>query len=217
MPRSRQKGGRIPLSPGPVGPAAFTDASPYGRIAGHGCPGTSSKVVAAKGTYSAGRWQKGGTSVVCMNKDPLSGHGKVIGTKAGHAGVSSCPNKLVDSSTSMRGGRRPYGRSRRGRRTRRSRRRSRRSQVGAYQASVAPGFRKGRSRRARRRRQRTRRRRATRRWRGGAHRTGSNVPVSYGYSLGGTLGANSSALASPPPYAVYDHCKPGALPIPKAR
>jgi hypothetical protein len=50
--------------------------------------------------------------------------------------------------------------------------------------------------------------RRTRRQRGGVYtQYESNVPYTPGYSLGGPLAADASALASPPPYHQYDHCQ----------
>lgn len=42
--------------------------------------------------------------------------------------------------------------------------------------------------------------------RGGYSQYMSNVPNSHGYSLGGTLSATNSGLASPPPFTPYNHC-----------
>ena len=42
--------------------------------------------------------------------------------------------------------------------------------------------------------------------RGGYSQYMSNVPNSHGYSLGGTLNATNSGLASPPPFTPYNHC-----------
>ena len=50
--------------------------------------------------------------------------------------------------------------------------------------------------------------RRTRRQRGGVYmQYESTGPFTPGYSLGGPLAANSSALASPPPYHPYDNCQ----------
>lgn len=50
--------------------------------------------------------------------------------------------------------------------------------------------------------------RRTRRQRGGEYaQYESNVPYTPGYSLGGPLAADASALASPPPYQQYNHCE----------
>jgi len=42
--------------------------------------------------------------------------------------------------------------------------------------------------------------------RGGYSQYMSNVPNSHGYSLGGTLNATNSGLASPSPFTPYNHC-----------
>ena len=45
-----------------------------------------------------------------------------------------------------------------------------------------------------------------RKQRGGKGQPYTNVPISFGYSAGGVLPGDLSALANPAPYHVYDHC-----------
>ena len=87
-----------------TGPASSDIASPYGRVKGHGCPGTTFATEAADGVYSPGRWQAGGTSVVCLSPKPTASQGVMGPFRSGHPDVSRCPNKLISSDTSMRGG-----------------------------------------------------------------------------------------------------------------
>ena len=48
---------------------------------------------------------------------------------------------------------------------------------------------------------------------GSASNPCSNTPISFGYSTGGpSIGADNSALASPPPQQVYDHCMKNNFP-----
>ena len=166
--------------------------------------------------YSPGCWRKGrgggrrskqsgGTSLECLGSAPLSDQSQVLAPfRGGHPTVTKCPNELVSNPLAMKGGRKRRQRTR-SRRTRRRRRTKRRTH-----------------RRRRRTRHRTHRRRRTkarrrRRYRGGAPQGYSNVPLSYGYSLGAPLTSGESALASPPPQHVYDHCKAGARPIPASK
>ena len=193
-----------------TGPSSFSTASTFGRVEGRGCPGTVCNKAAAAGVYSPGCWTKkqaGGTSLKCLSSEPVSGQGSLIAPfRGGHPSVSKCSNKLVTSPLAMKGGacgtctsgppfsggRRRY-RKRRSRRTRRTRR----------------------SRRTRRTR-RSRRSRRTRHRGGSTKGQGySNVPLSYGYSLGAPLTSADSALATPPPQHAYNHCQSGAKLISK--
>ena len=216
-----------------TGPASFKAASPYGRVKGHGCPGTTNTRTAAKGVYSPGSWQSGGASVVCLSPKPNDSQGVMGPFRSGHPDVSRCANKLISSDTSMRGGsgcttnrigprhgadyQEAYS-SRGGRRTRRG---------GACNVCTGTLFGGGRRRRRKRTRRRSAPKRRTPRWRrkkpsrrrrrkrAGGARADSNVPLAYGYSLGGQLSAADSALANPPPLQAYDHCQSGAKLIPK--
>jgi len=127
-------------------------------------------------------------------------------------------NNVVAASGNWLGG----GGSRRRRRIRFGRRNNL-SKLYRMRKSMRKSMRKGASRRRRSnyrrksyRRIRTRgvRRygrkpvRRTRRQRGGHYtQYESNVPYTPGYSLGGPLAADASALASPPPYTSYNHCQ----------
>ena len=47
----------------------------------------------------------------------------------------------------------------------------------------------------------------SKKYKGGNGQPYANVPLSFGYSLGGTLPGDLSALANPPPQHVYDNCQ----------
>ena len=211
-------GGSIRLQPANfTGPSSFATSSPFGRVRGRGCPGTTCNKAAAAGAYSPGCWttgrgggrrsrQSGGTSLRCLGTAPASDQSSILGPfRAGHAAITPCPHDLVANPLAMKGGRR---RRRRTRKRRTRKRRTRRRRCLRCQPTSC------RSAVHRRRRTKVRRRR---RYRGGAPKGYSNVPLSYGYSLGAPLTSADSALASPPPQHVYDHCKPGALPIPGSK
>ena len=225
--------------------------------------------MAAKGKYSPGRWQTGGTSLACLAKNPTGTQGVMGPFRSGHPDVSPCSSKLISSDTSMKGGSgcsknrmdQPAeykeahcgpcgmtgggncgavpvpakqtgggpgcgcgtlmgGARRRGRRSRTRRRRvrtKRRTRRGTRRRTRRrSGLRRGpKVSRMRRVRRSTRRRRRTSRGGGGSTRSDSNVPLAHGYSVGGQLSANDSALANPPPIEAYNHCKLGAQVIPQ--
>jgi len=221
MPRTRARcgaarkggGGSVRLQPANfTGPASPYISSPFGRVKGRGCPGTSCNISAAKGVYSPGTWktgggrgrrarQSGGTSLECLGSAPLSDQSNVLAPfRGGHPAVTRCPSKLVSNPLSMKGGRR---------RTRKGRRRKRRARTRRCLSckKVRCGALNHGRRRSKSRRRRVRRG-------GGASKGFSNVPLAYGYSLGAPLTSGESALASPPPQHVYNHCKPGAQVIP---
>ena len=231
MPRTRARGGsarkrgggQVLLQPANfTGPIGVATSSPFGRVKGHGCPGTTCNKAAAAGVYSPGCWRKGrgggrrskqsgGTSLECLGSAPLSDQSQVLAPfRGGHPTVTKCPNELVSNPLAMKGGRRRRRRTRK-RRTRKRRTRKRRTRKRRCLRCRPVSC---RSAGHRRRRTKARRRR---RYRGGAPQGYSNVPLSYGYSLGAPLTSGESALASPPPQHVYDHCKPGARPIPGSK
>lgn len=191
------------------GPSAFSTASPFGKIKGVGCAGTSCNVTAAKGAYSPGRWtpgQVGGTSLRCLSKNSVSGQGDLIAPfRGGHPAVAKCSSSIVANPLAMKGGGAgpgcgcmPGARGG-GRRRRRKGRRTRGRRTARRRASRRPSHRRARK------------------YRGGSTKGMgySNVPLAYGYSLGAPLTSGDSALATPPPQHVYNHCKPGAELIPK--
>ena len=76
-------------------------------------------------------------------------------------------------------------------------------------ASKSPSYRKrsySMNRRRSKRRRRTRRRKSRKMRGGGWSQFQTNVPRSSGYSLGGVLEANLSALANPAPFFGYKKC-----------
>lgn len=218
----------IQFTPGGLSPSPNTLADPtrfpdnHAKLAGRGCAGDLNNVDAAAGQYKP--YLKGGGGGVCLSSSPLVSD--VTGPRAGYASIQRCqPNVAVNAMSlgaggvsqvgslatlrkwSGTGGRKTHRRRRRHGKSRRKRlgesRRKRRSKHKTLYKRSKLRRRKGAKRTRKRRRSH----------RGGSGQPYSNEPLSFGYGLGAPFNgknqvlADVSALATPPPQHVYNHCK----------
>lgn len=229
----------IQFTPGDLSPSPNTLADPtrfpdnHSKVAGRGCDGTTSNVLAAEGQYVP--MQTGGGGGVCLSQTPLMG--SVTGPKAGYAGIQRCQSNVAVNAMALgAGGVAKVGQNATvnpwpgsgGRRKRRTKRRVGTKRKGTKRKGTkrkgtkrsVGTKRKGTKRRVGTKRKGTKRKgmkksvRARRmRQRGGNGQPYSNVPLSFGYGLGAPLPGDSanvadmSALANPPPQHVYNHCE----------
>jgi hypothetical protein len=162
-----------------------------------GLGGTRSNIVAAAGRFDNSPYQNGGARLALSPSQHPSG---IIGPNTGHPEHNSYvsspqardlhhsfTNKVVNKVGGRKSRRRKGGKT-----TRRSARRSARSARSA--------------RRYKSRGKSSRRRVSKRQMRGGSGIPFSNVPMSWGYSLGQQLPSNLNALANPPPMTAYNNC-----------
>lgn len=153
-----------------------------------GLGGTRSNVVAATGRFDNSPYQNGGARLALS---PSQHPSNIIGPNTGHPEHNSYvpspqtrdlhhsfTNKVVNKVGGRKSRRRKGGKS-----TRRSTRRRYKS--------------RGKT---------SRRRVSKRKMRGGSGIPFSNVPMSWGYSLGQQLPSNLNALANPPPLKAYNNC-----------
>ena len=176
-------------------------------IAGRGCAGTKSNISAANSEYVPySAMQTGGGGGVCLSQQPLMG---LTGPRAGYAGVQRCaPNVRVNQMSLGAGGVSSVGRHATlrawpGKGGRRRTKRQVRHRVGvSRKRKKHKSLRKYKNINLRKKRRKTRRRRQR-----GGRQPYSNVPITFGYGLGAPLPDNSSALATPPPQHVYNHCE----------
>lgn len=157
-----------------------------------GLGGTRSNVVAAAGRFDNSPYQKGGARLALS---PSQHPSNIIGPNTGHPEHNSYvpspqtrdlhhsfTNKVVNKVVNKVGGRKSR-RRKGGKSTRKSSRRPYKS-----------------------RGKLSRRRVSKRKMRGGSGIPFSNVPMSWGYSLGQQLPSNLNALANPPPLTAYNNC-----------
>jgi hypothetical protein len=153
-----------------------------------GLGGTRSKVVAASGRFNNSPYQLKGGARVSLN--PSQHPSNIIGPNTGHPEHNSYvpthqPRDLHHSFANKVGGRKYRNKSRRHKKNK--------------------SHRQNKSHRLNRRR--ANKRTMRRRMRGGSSGIPfSNVPMSWGYSLGQQLPDNLNALASPPPLTAYNNC-----------
>ena len=198
----RQRGGNLVI----LTPANYTDEptrfpSSHAKVSGRGCAGTKSNIAAAEGKYVS--YQKGGNASYDANKGgPV---GRITGPNAGPGQFEVNSNTVTTNESAMGAGKSKTvaatlknmpggGRKTRKRSTKRStKRRTKRSTKRSKKHSKGGKKSKRVTKRSRKQR-------------GGKGQPGSNVPISFGYSAGGVLPGDLSALANPAPYHVYDHC-----------
>jgi hypothetical protein len=167
-----------------------------------GLGGTRSNVVAATGRFDNSPYEKKGGARVTL--DPTQHPSNVIGPNTGHPEHSSYvpspqPRDLHHSFSNKIGGRRYKARRHKTRKS--SNKSSNKSRRRKNNKSYSRKNNKSSSRR------RSVRRRVLRRhMRGGSGIPFSNVPMSWGYSLGQQLPSNLNALANPPPMTTYNNC-----------
>ena len=216
----RQRGGNLVI----LKPANYTAdptrfASSDAKVSGRGCAGTKSNVAAADGEYVS--YQKGGNS--SYDENPMGGGpvGDITGPNAGPGQFKVNSNTVTINDSAMGAGEgksieatlesMPGG----GRKTRKTHSKknskkhstkhsTKRSKKHSKKHSTKRS--KGGKKFKRATKHHKRSRKNMRKQRGGKGQPYSNVPISFGYSAGGVLPGDLSALANPVPYNVYDHC-----------
>lgn len=160
-------------------PSKYADANIL-----HGLGGTRSNVVAASGRFHNSPYQKGGARITLS---PSQHPSNIIGPNTGHpehiSYVPSPQSRDLHHSFTNKVVNKVGGRKSRRRKGGKSTRRSARRRY------------KSKSKTSRRRKMR-----------GGSGIPFSNVPMSWGYSLGQQLPSNLNALANPPPLKAYNNC-----------
>ena len=212
----RQRGGNLVI----LKPANYTAdptrfASSDAKVSGRGCAGTKSNVAAADGEYVS--YQKGGNA--SYDENPIGGGpvGDITGPNAGpgqfkvNSNTSTINgsamgagegNSIAETLKNMPGGGR---KTRKKHSTKRSKKHStKRSKKHSKKHSTKRSKRGKKFKRATKHHKRSRKN--MRKQRGGKGQPYANVPNSFGYSTGGVLPGDLSALANPVPYNVYDHC-----------
>ena len=202
----RQRGGNLVI----LKPANYTAdptrfASSDAKVSGRGCAGTKSNVAAADGEYVS--YQKGGNASYDANKGgpvgditgPNAGPGQFkvnsnTSTINGSAMGAGEGNSIAETLKNMPGG---------GRKTRKTHS-TKRSKKHSTKRSTKRSKGGKKSKRATKHHKRSRKH--MRKQRGGKGQPYANVPISFGYSAGGVLPGDLSALANPVPYKVYDRC-----------
>ena len=204
----RQRGGNLVI----LKPANYTAdptrfASSDAKVSGRGCAGTKSNVAAADGEYVS--YQKGGNA--SYDENPIEGGpvGDITGPNAGPGQFKVNSNTSTINGSAMGAGegnsieatlKNMPGGGRKTRKTHSTKRSTKRSKKHSTKRS------KGGKKSKRATKHHKRSRKHMRKQRGGKGQPYANVPISFGYSAGGVLPGDLSALANPVPYNVYDHC-----------
>lgn len=205
-------------------PTRFSDNN--AKLAGRGCAGDLSNAAGAAAQYVP--YQTGGSSLVCLNSNPINKE-ILAGPKSAYAAIESCgPDSEAVRSLGQGAGEIagstagktaklkviPWNGSggRRRKRTRRKRRRAKSKRVKRRRHKTMKRRSKmHRSKMHRKKSKRTRKRRRV--YRGGTPQPYSNIPLSFGYGLGAPFNgstsdiADNSAFANPPPLHAYNHCE----------
>ena len=206
----KQKGGK-PLI---LTPANYTaDPTLYpssdAKVSGCGCAGTKSNIAAAKGKFVSYESQSGGgycdncTGPIGEITGPDSGYGTVTSNKPAPIprpsglGAGQSMTSIAETLAAMPGG----GRKTRKHKKKHSKKHSKKSRKGGKKSRKHSKKSRKHSKKSRKSVKKHR----TRKHRGGQRQPFANVPLSFGYALGGDLPGNKSALANPPPQHVYDH------------
>lgn len=201
----KQKGGKSLI----LTPANYTaDPTLYpssdAKVSGCGCAGTKSNIAAAKGKFVSYGSQSGGgycdncTGPIGEITGPASGYGTVTSNKPAPIprpcglGAGQSMTSIAETLAAMPGG----GRKTRKHKKKHSKKHSKKSHKGGKK-----------SRKHSKKSRKSVKKHRTRKHRGGKRQPFANVPLSFGYALGGDLPGNKSALANPPPQHVYDHCQ----------
>lgn len=168
-------------------------ASSFGKIAGIGNAGTRSNIQAAKGKYVP--YVGTGGARLSLSQQHIQHPSKIIGPNTGHPEHSS----YVPSSQ-HRDLHHPFPNKVGGRRYKSRRRLHKKNKLSKSRKQHRRNHKSKRNHKSRRNNKSRRLRK------GGSGIPFSNVPMSWGYSLGQQLPNNLNALASPPPMTAYNNC-----------
>lgn len=164
-------------------------ASSFGKIVGIGKDGTRSNVQAAKGKYVGGSR---------LSHQQIQHPSKLVGPNTGHPIHSSYVPSSHTRDLHFSGGRKYKSKTRIHKRNRYSKKKYSRNNRTTRNKTYKKINKKTNNKRNNKK---------SRRLRGGSSGIPfSNVPLSWGYSLGQQLPSNLNALANPPPLTSYNNC-----------